>query len=76
MNSKGNLLLTHTKLFEGETNLWPHVKMMLHETIRNDYFQRNTALQCWNNVVTIGNNVAAMLPRCIALKIVVANRLV
>ena len=27
-------------------------KMMLHETIRNNDFQRNTALQCWNNVET------------------------
>ena len=29
----------------------------------------NTALQCWNNVVTIWNNVAAMLQRRVALKI-------
>ena len=28
-------------------------KGMLHETIRNNDFQRNTALQCWNNVATI-----------------------
>ena len=47
---------------------------MLHETIRNEDFWRNTALQCWNNVVTIRNNVATMLQRCVALKIVVANR--
>ena len=33
---------------------------MLHETIRNDDFERNTQ-QCWNNVVTIRNNVATML---------------
>ena len=45
---------------------------MLHGTIRNDYFLRNRALQCWNNVVTIRNNVAEMLQRCVALKIVVA----
>ena len=49
---------------------------MLHETIRNDDFHGNTALQCWNNVVTIRNNIAAMLQRCVALKIVIANRLV
>ena len=49
---------------------------MLHETIRNDDFKRNTALLCWNNVVPIRNNVATMLQRCVALKIVVANRLV
>ena len=46
----------------------------LHGTIRNDYFHGNTALQCWNNVVTIRNNVATMLQRCVALKIVIANR--
>ena len=34
-----------------------------------------SSLQCWNNVVTIQNNVGAMLQRCVALKIVVANRL-
>ena len=32
--------------------------------------------QCWNNVVTIRNDVATMLQRRVALKIVVANRLV
>ena len=47
---------------------------MLHGKIRNDDFQRNTALQCWNNVVTLRNNVATLLQPCVALKIVVANR--
>ena len=43
-------------------------KVMLHGTIRNDDFLHNTALQCWNNVVTIPNNVATMLLlRCVAL---------
>ena len=51
-------------------------KEMLHGKIRNDYSQRNTALQCLNNVVTIRNNDTAMLQRSVALKIVVANRLV
>ena len=37
------------------------LKVMLHETIHNDDFLRNIALQCWNNVVTIRNNVATML---------------
>ena len=32
--------------------------------------------QCWNNVGTIRNNVATMFQRCVALKIVVVNRLV
>ena len=52
------------------------LKVMLQGTIRNDDFYCNTELQCWNNVVTIRNNVATMLQRCVALKIVVANRLV
>ena len=34
------------------------LKVMLRGTIRNDDFQRNPALQCWNNIVTIENNVA------------------
>ena len=50
------------------------LKVMLHGTIRIDDFQRNTALQCWNNVVTIQNNVATMLQRCVVLKITVENR--
>ena len=54
----------------------PVFKVMLHGKIRNDYSQGNTALQCWNNVVTIRNNDTAMLQRSVALKIVVANRLV
>ena len=32
--------------------------------------------QCWNNVGTIRNNVATMSQRCVAVKIVVVNRLV
>ena len=48
---------------------------MLHGTIRNDDFQRNTALQCRNNVVTIQNNAATMLQCCVEFKIIVANRL-
>ena len=49
---------------------------MLHGTVCNDDIHGNTTLQCWNNVVTIGNNVATMLQRCVVLKLVVANRLV
>ena len=52
------------------------LKVMLHRTIGNDDFSCNTALQYWNNVVIIRNNVATMLQRCVGLKIVVANRLV
>ena len=47
---------------------------MLHETIRNDDFQRNTALEhCWDNESN-GCNVVPTLQRCVALKIVFANR--
>ena len=49
---------------------------MLEGTIRSDDVQSNKALQCWNNVVTTENNVATMLQRCVALTIVVANRVV
>ena len=52
------------------------LKVMLHGMIRNDNFQRNTALKCWNTVVIIHNNVATMLQRYVALKIVVADHLV
>ena len=45
---------------------------MLQGTIRNDDL---SATQCCN-VVIIRNNVATMLQRCVALKIVIANRLV
>ena len=51
-------------------------KVILHGTILNDYFSHNTEMQCSKNVVTIRNNVATMLQRCVALKIVMENRLV
>ena len=50
------------------------LKVMLHETIRNDDFQRNTALQHCCNIVSNGYNIVPVLQRCVALKIVVANR--
>ena len=37
------------------------VMVMLYQTIR-----RNTALQCWNSVATIRNNIAKMLQRRVA----------
>ena len=48
---------------------------MLQETIRNDDFQRNTALQHCCDIVSNGFNIVPTLQRCVALKIVVANRL-
>ena len=36
------------------------IKVTLHGTIHNDDFWHNTALQCWNNVVTLRNNVATL----------------
>ena len=50
------------------------LKVMLHETIRNDDFQRNTALQHCCNVVSNGYNIVPTLQRSVALKIFVANR--
>ena len=52
------------------------LKLMLHETIRNDDFQRNTALQHCCNIVSNGYNIAPTLQRCVTQRIVVANRLV
>ena len=34
---------------------------MLHETIRNDDFERNTEFQYWNIAATVRNNVATVL---------------
>ena len=48
--------------------------MMLHETIHNDDFWRNTALQHCCDIASNGYNVVPALPRYVALKIVVANR--
>ena len=50
------------------------LKVMLHETIRNDDFQRNTALQHCCNVVSNGYNIVPTLQRSVALQIFVANR--
>ena len=52
-----------------ELNVQVPVQLMviLHGVIRND------DLQCWNNVVTIQNNVATM--NSVVLKIDFANRL-
>ena len=45
---------------------------MLHETIRNDDFERNTALQHCCDIVSNDCNVVPTLQRYVALKIVVA----
>ena len=50
------------------------IKMMLHETIRNDDLELNTALQHCCDIVSNGYNIVPTLQRCVALKIVVANR--
>ena len=47
---------------------------VIHETIRNDDFQRNTALQPCCNIVSNGYNIVPSLQRCVVLIIVVANR--
>ena len=49
-------------------------KVMLHGTIRNDDFWRNTALQHCRDTVLNGYNIGPALQRCVALKIAVANR--
>ena len=52
------------------------VKLMLHETIRNEDFWRNNALQHCCEIVSDGYNIAPALQRCVALNfpVVVANR--
>ena len=47
---------------------------MLPETIRNDVFLRNTALQHCCDIISNGYNIVSALQSCAALKIVVANR--
>ena len=47
---------------------------MLHETIRNDDFKRNTGLQHCRDIVLNGHNIVPTLQRCVSLNIVVANR--
>ena len=48
--------------------------MMFHETIRNDDFWRNMALQHCCDIDSNGYNIVPVLQRCNSLKIVVANR--
>ena len=62
------------KKSEQETYNIPFIKVVLQDTIRNDDFYRNTALQHWSDIVSNGYNIVPALPRCFALKIVVANR--
>ena len=52
----------------------PFIKVVLQDTIRYDDFYRNTALQHWFDIVSNGYNIVPALQRCVALKIVVANR--
>ena len=47
---------------------------MLHGTICKDDFQRKTALQHCCDIASNGCNIVPTLQRCVALKIVVANR--
>ena len=47
---------------------------VIHETIRNDDFQRNTVLQHCCDIVLNGYNIVPALQLCVVLIIVVANR--
>ena len=47
---------------------------VIHETIRNDDFQRNTVLQHCCDIVSNGYNIVPSLQLCVVLIIVVANR--
>ena len=48
------------------------IKVMLHETIRNNDFQRNTVLQHCCDIVLNVYSIVPALQLCVALKIVVA----
>ena len=61
-----------SRLAKGEQNRLK-LKVMLHGTICNEDFKRKAALQCWNNAVTVRNNIVTMLQPCVALKIVSCN---
>ena len=50
------------------------LKVMLHGPIRNDDFLRIPVLQHCCDVVSNSYNIVQKLQRCVALKIVVANR--
>ena len=52
------------------------LKVMLHGTIRNDDFLRNTALQHWGDIVSDSYSIVPTLQRYVALKLVVANCLI
>ena len=50
------------------------VKVMLNKTIHNNDFQHNTTLQHCCDIVWNGYSIVLTLQRCVALKIVIANR--
>ena len=59
-----NQMITRAKVNGFLLNFRPGcylLKVMLHETIRNDDFEHNITRQCWNSVATIRNNVATIL---------------
>ena len=47
---------------------------MLHETICNEDFEHNTALQHYCDIVSNSYNTVPTMQRCVALKIIIANR--
>ena len=50
-----------------------YIKVILHETIGNDDFKLNKALQHCCDIVSNGYNIVPRLQRRFALKIVIAN---
>ena len=59
----GTILKSHSLQILG------NLKVMLHETIRNDHFQRNTGLQNCCDIVLNGYNIVPTLQRCVGLTI-------
>ena len=62
----------------GENWCWSllGLKVMLHETILKNHFKRSKGLQHFCDIVLNSYNIVQTLQRCVALKIVVANRTV
>ena len=49
---------------------------MLHETIRNEDFEHNATLQHCCDIVSNSYNTVPTMQRRVALKIIIANRIV
>ena len=70
----GNWTSLNSALIEPYSVLLSSLKMMIHETIRNEDFLANTVLQHRCDIISNGYNNVPILQRCVVQKIVVASR--